>query len=547
MATHTIDTQIQPLPWRQWAAIGAVTVLLLAILAAFAVELADTQRNNRRVITAQLRDRAELAGSLINAELQSTTTQLPMYTREFGGAHIGPTMLAPLLGSNPYLALLDAHGHVLTSVGHFNRQARANLSNSAALKLIRQGDVYAIGNVLPYGKTGVINFALRLNTVNGERILLEGVYPQDIVPLVIFELRKIPGVKGSRNSLIDGTPRVIATTYLPAQGRVLDTPAQRKNLSVSSGTTNGRYYVQVSIPNTSWRLLLSAPASILFASVSGAHVWVPWLILAGFALAALIAIAQQPRLLRTSATLRLANARLKIAVDDLAQFATTAAHDLRAPLRHISSFATYLHEMIEEGRLIEADGGTEGLDYARWIEERVRDLDQLIVDLIAYARSGQTETKKRVDILPTIDAVTDRLGIRDVVSVRGEFATVLGDKAMIAEMLGNILSNAVKFHAPDKQPVVTVQGSIDMKQVTIAIADQGIGIDPKYLVTRKGETRSIFEPFVRLHTASEFPGTGIGLAVTKRVVQQMQGSITVEPNHQGQGGTVFTVRLPREH
>ena len=216
--------------------------------------------------------------------------------------------------NNRYLVLLDASGAVLAHSKGFNSIARADLPSSAALKLLRAGKPWALGNVLPYPRGGVINYGLTVPTRYGTRYVLTGFAPSALGPFLLGELRQIPGVKGSHSFVLDANGEVLASTYAARPtGYVFHTPLQLNVLHHSSGTINGHYFDQVPLPNTSWRILLSAPTGPLFASVSGVRKWLPWIIFAGFAAFALIALLLSRRALRTGEQIAEAHANLEVA------------------------------------------------------------------------------------------------------------------------------------------------------------------------------------------------------------------------------------------
>ena len=159
---------------------------------------------------------------------------------------------------------------MIASSRGFTPQARAEVSQSGALALVRSGRQYGLGNVVPYGQTGVINLAVAFPTRYGERILLTGFSPSALSPLLTGELRKIPGVKGADNYLIDAHDTVLASNNptTPAGYRFTD-PTHVQALSHPSGDRNGNYYEQVQLANSTWRIVLAAPDGPLFASVSG--------------------------------------------------------------------------------------------------------------------------------------------------------------------------------------------------------------------------------------------------------------------------------------
>jgi hypothetical protein len=205
------------------------------------------------------------------------------------------------VSQDAYVVLLDTAGHVLARSAGFTPQARRDLAISAALALVRTGHPYGLGNILPYGATGVINFAMRFPTRYGTRILLTGLSPSALSPFLDGELRRIPGVTGARNYVLDANRRVIASTdAMFPTGYVFTHQPYVAALSRASGDYRGYYYDQVRLADSTWRLVLAAPDGPLFVSVSGLRKTIPWVIFVAFALVAAAALALGGRILRSA-------------------------------------------------------------------------------------------------------------------------------------------------------------------------------------------------------------------------------------------------------
>ena len=298
-----------------WLIVAALVVL--GLLAVFAVSLAGTQAKSRRDLEARVHERAMLASALLDSLFQTAGQQIPLDQARYGGRSVASVTMDRYRQQDAYVVLLDRSGRVLASSSGFTAQARRDLRVSAALALVRSRHRYGLGNVLPYGRTGVINFAVPFPTRYGQRILLKGFLPSAMGPFLTGALRKIPGVKGSHNYLIDANDTVLASNN-PAKptGYRFRSPEQRAALSHSSGDRQGHYYEQYRLTNSTWRLVLAAPDGSLFASVSGLRKWLPWLIFLAFALVAAAALALGTRVLR-SAERDLLDANAKLAHDAL--------------------------------------------------------------------------------------------------------------------------------------------------------------------------------------------------------------------------------------
>jgi light-regulated signal transduction histidine kinase (bacteriophytochrome) len=220
---------------------------------------------------------------------------------------------------------------------------------------------------------------------------------------------------------------------------------------------------------------------------------------------------------------------------DLEAFAYVASHDLAEPLRSVSGFVALLERRYGD-RL--DDQAREFIAYA---VDGVERMQRMIDDLLLYARAGTTELRcERVDAADVVAGALRDLGSavaeRSATVEVGELPAVLGDAGQLHRVFLNLLGNAIKYTAPDVAPQVTVRGRSAGDDAEIAVADNGIGIDP-------ADAERAFEMFARLPgRAAQYQGTGLGLAISRRIVERHGGRLWVEPN--AGGGSVFALRLP---
>jgi signal transduction histidine kinase len=559
------------------AALFAGALLVLALLTVFAVELSDNQSKSRQDIKNRVHERAVLAGALLDSLFQTSAhSTLAADTKLYGTPTVANSLLEKSRHANAYVVLLDKSGNVVAHSAGFTPQAHADLKISEALRLLRAGQPWALGNILPYGKTGVMNFGVALPTPFGTRYLLSGLLPVSLGPFLSGDLRQIPGVKGAYNSVVDGNGVFIASTN-PARpaGYKLHTPVQRHALATSTGVIKGRYYDQEALPHTSWRIFLSAPEGALFASVSGIRKWLPWFIFIAFGLVAIASLLLVRRAISDADRVRVANNQLtganaeladaKVSLEEvndeladsnralersneelerqarelvrsnaeLDQFASIASHDLQEPLRKVRTFTERISET-------EADTLSErGLDYLQRANASAERMQTLIEDLLRYSRvSTQGRSFAPVDLRRVTDDVLEDLseqvsGTGAVVRV-GSLPTINADAPQMRQLLQNLISNAIKFRREGVTPEVEVESKVDSGWVTIVVRDNGIGFDPQY-------SRRIFRVFERLHGRGTYPGTGIGLALCRKIAERHGGTIVARsvPDE----GSTFTVTM----
>jgi signal transduction histidine kinase len=156
----------------------------------------------------------------------------------------------------------------------------------------------------------------------------------------------------------------------------------------------------------------------------------------------------------------------------------------------------------------------------------------LIDDLLAYSRAGREIALADVDLGPLVEQVA--IGYGDAVQI-GPLPVVRGDYRLLQQTFANLLSNAVKFARPDVPPQVSVTADRVDQDAVVTVADNGIGIEPKY-------RDRVFRIFQRLHGRSEYPGTGIGLAIVRKAAEQLGGRVEVTDSPLG--GAAVRLTLP---
>jgi signal transduction histidine kinase len=246
---------------------------------------------------------------------------------------------------------------------------------------------------------------------------------------------------------------------------------------------------------------------------------------------------------RAEADLKVTLARLERSNKELQDFAHVASHDLQEPLRKVQAFGDRLK--VRYAASLEA----EGQDYLERMQGAAARMSELINGLLTFAR---VTTKARPfapvdldvvarEVLSDLEVRIEQSGGR--VEVR-DLPVIDADPLQMRQLLQNLIGNALKFHRPDAPPIVTVTGETPggpadgAPRCRIVVSDNGIGFDEKF-------RDRLFNVFQRLHTRAEFEGTGIGLAVCRKIVERHGGAIAAEgaPG----AGTRFIVSLPVRH
>ena len=215
---------------------------------------------------------------------------------------------------------------------------------------------------------------------------------------------------------------------------------------------------------------------------------------------------------------------------DLQQFAYVSSHDLREPLRMVSSYLQLLVQRYGDA----LDG--EAHEYIDFAVDGAKRMDSLIRDLLQYSRVethgkdfSDTDSEEVLeDALDNLQAALTEAG--GVVTFK-DLPRVTADPSQLLQLFQNLVGNALKYRAEDRLPEISVKAESSDGMVTYTVRDNGIGIDPQYF-------ERIFVIFQRLHGREEYGGTGIGLSVCKRIVERHGGAIWVE-SEPGAGSTFY--------
>ncbi len=250
-------------------------------------------------------------------------------------------------------------------------------------------------------------------------------------------------------------------------------------------------------------------------------------------------LAQQERLERQKAVVDAQAVELRRSNSELEQFAYVASHDLQEPLRKVASFCQLLEKRYGD----ELD--ERGKQYIDFAVDGAKRMQVLINDLLTFSRVGRVaDTSEPVSLdaaldgaLANLQAAVEDSGAEVVRPAR--LPDVVGDPTLFAMLWQNLVGNAIKFRRPDRTPSVEVTAELRDEDGApvweLAVTDNGIGIDPEF-------ADKVFVIFQRLHSRESYSGTGIGLALCKKIVEHQGGRIWIDTGHTD--GTRFRFTLP---
>ena len=281
-----------------------------------------------------------------------------------------------------------------------------------------------------------------------------------------------------------------------------------------------REHVQAPINRLMWTVV--GVGLLLVTPLAGFGVWASW------------------RLVRDNRDLAQSRKALEESISELArsnadlqQFAYVASHDLKEPLRMVASYTQLLARRYKGKLDSDAD------EFIRYAVDGANRMQWLINDLLAYSRvTVQDKVFEEVDCNRVLEEVLSDLRVaveesRAVVT-RDPLPTVMADRVQLGQLFQNLIGNAIKFHGKEA-PQVYVSAERRHTEWLFSVRDNGVGLDPEY-------AERIFVIFQRLHNREEYPGTGIGLAICKKIVERHGGRIWVV-SQTGQGAT-FHFTLP---
>ena len=538
----------------------AAVTFLVVVLGLFAFALNRSHADDRHDAEQRFVERARISAALTESLFSSTAAQAAVQnSRRLGGAVVDSSRLESQVreSSLAYAVVLDERGRIIAATRGLPADARARLAAlPAPIRGGLRGRPFLSDFIDVRGTAGVLEYAAPFKTQFGRRVLVQAFSATLISRFLGSYLGSIPDARRSTAYVLDSRGRVVGSPN-PRQpgGSTVREPglltalagAERSGEFDSAGTA--RSFASAPVAGTSWRVVLSTRSSTLYEGTSMTVQWLVLLALAGAGIAALFlfgrtlraaaAVEQaNARLERTNTELEHTNLELKRSNDELEQFASVASHDLQEPLRKVQSFGDQLEHRFA------ADLPTEAVDYLRRMRSSANRMSTLIEDLLEFSRvTTRPQAVQDVDLADVAREVVaaDLDGMirstRGRVTI-GALGVVEADALQMRQLLQNLIANALKFHRANVAPEVHLRAAAcDAPDwVAFEVSDNGIGFDERY-------AERIFRVFERLHPRDVYAGTGIGLALCRRIVERHNGSITAV-GREGEGAC-FTVTLPR--
>jgi signal transduction histidine kinase len=354
---------------------------------------------------------------------------------------------------------------------------------------------------------------------------------------------KNQGAHTTVNMLSPAMPSIIKAAQDRHKPGFVEEINLERQVPVVTGYARTRGYS--AFPGFDWTILMRVDRDRVYAPINhlvmmvggiGLLVLTP---LIGFGIWTSWKLVQEDRALtQASRALEQSVAELTRSNADLQQFAYVASHDLQEPLRMVASYTQLLAKRYK-GKL-DADAD----EFIAFAVDGATRMQQLIKDLLAYSRvTTQRAPSKPTESIQALEAALHNLHVaiekQHALVTYDPLPTVVVDDTQLTQLFQNLISNAIKFHG-DQPPHVHLSARRQGNEWLFSVRDNGIGIDPQY-------ADRIFVIFQRLHTSADYPGTGIGLSLCKKIVEQHGGHIWVE-SHAGQGSTFyFTLPFNPQH
>jgi light-regulated signal transduction histidine kinase (bacteriophytochrome) len=225
--------------------------------------------------------------------------------------------------------------------------------------------------------------------------------------------------------------------------------------------------------------------------------------------------------------------KLESSNNELKRFAHVASHDLREPLRMVNSYMNLLKKSMN-GNITETQA-----EFIAFAIDGSKRMDQLIIDLLSLAKVDRDPKIVKVNMRTVFEEISLNLDAlikenKAIVKIHGHLPEITADRTQILQVFQNLIANGIKYNTSD-EPLIEVSCVEKKNTIEISVADNGVGISEEF----RGK---VFEIFQRLNPVKETKGSGIGLSITKKIVDGMDGKIWIEDNKPQ--GSVFVISLP---
>jgi signal transduction histidine kinase len=498
-------------------------LLVLGLLAGFALVLVHSQERSRRELEQRFSLRASLAARFVQTYVRELADlERRQASRDLAGATVSEGDFDRFVGTFGFKAavLLDDQGRALHVYPSRPALRGVNLADRYLhLRRALRGDV-GVSSVVLSAARGVPIVAVAVQYGEpGRRRIFSGAFEPGSAPIASY-LRNVLPIAGSRLTVTDENGNL-----------VVGTPG-------TAGTEEELFVAEQELTGIPWRVTASVPQSNLFEPVSGWTRWVPWFVFGAFAVAAAIVLLAVRRLGQQRAALARRNLELQ-KLDRLKdELIALVSHELRTPLTSIHGYL----DLVLEGRT--GDLTAEQREFLAIVRRSADRLLALVNDLLflAQAEAGMLKlTLEPADLVALAEESlqsarpnADAAGVELELDAPDSLAVEV-DGSRIVQLLDNLVSNAIKFTPSGGHVRVLVARRAD--RASIVVSDTGMGISAE-------DQARIFSRFFRTAEAGHeaIQGTGLGLTITKTIAEAHGGSITVasEPGR----GTRFTVELP---
>jgi signal transduction histidine kinase/DNA-binding response OmpR family regulator len=514
--------------------LALVALALVGVLGLVAGGIAYSREQSKDGILARLAERATTSADFVSTYVAQQAVREQASAQRFLAGRSGLAgelnTLDSSFGSQAG-ALLDSSGRLLDITP--STPSVIGTKVAAGLVQIREAEAGHVGvsGVFPSVARGIpiIAIAVPFATAQGRRVFVVGYRAAGTV-LAIFVEHTI-AQKQHEVLLVDATGNIIAASpHTSATTLAATSPKLAKIASRASHgglTLNGRpsQFVTTRVPGTPWRMLIAEPDATVFASIGGSALWLPWIVFGVIALLALVVLALFSRTLAARAE-ALEASRLK------SEFVASMSHELRTPLNGVIGMT----ELLRDTELSDVQSG-----YVNALGASSEALLGVISDVLDFSKmeAGHLELDPtNFDLRDAVEEATLMLseqahakGLQIGHWVDTEVAVrVSGDRARLRQVLLNLLSNAVKFTAAGEVTLRVVSRGAD--ELYFSVADTGIGIEAAHAA-------ALFEAFAQADqsTTRQYGGTGLGLTISRRLVELMGGEIGAAPGEAG--GSVF--------